>query len=159
MHICTALILRLSRILWAVASKQPAPTNAPHTKSAIPARECRKNRNTVKTRYLRKYLQQVSKQGVGGVSPEGGGSIEKAEKSSDTKTKESAVNFRMGLKRMWGVKIRLFLLVPTALCAMVTYREQMAKQALGLAVTLCCLLSLKALSQSPSVGLAGETSW
>lgn len=55
---------------------------------ALPARERGKNRNTIKAHYLRKYLQQVSKKPIGGVSSDGGISMEEAVKWSKTKKKE-----------------------------------------------------------------------
>lgn len=85
---------------------------------ALPSRECGKNRNTIKARYLRKYLQQVSKKRVGGVSPDGGISMEEAVKCSNIKKEHYELFKLQDVSEMnVGINIRLFRLVLTAALA------------------------------------------
>lgn len=88
-QICTTLILEL---LHGYSGRLPQNSPLPPTfltrrlsARALPARECRKIRNAIQARYLRKSPLTVSKKGVGGVSPDGGISMEKAVKWSREK--------------------------------------------------------------------------
>lgn len=99
-QICTTLILKL---LHGYSGRLPQNSPPPATfrkkrlsARALPARERVKNRNTIQPRYLRKSLWRVSNKGVGGVSPDGGISMEKAVKwSGEKKSTMTCLNFRM----------------------------------------------------------------